>query len=134
MIFMKRCLIAMMLSLSVIGCWHTVRHDEALAKKRALEFAETALVRHNIERGYAQLSDSAKRYVSVEKFRETLSRLHPNGYPTRVSVTGYKPIFNEKTIYIFLRGDGSGKQFHYMLTLEGTAGSDYRVSVIMRLS
>ncbi len=116
------------------GCWGSVTHDEALAKKRALEFAELALVRSNVEQAYAQLSDGAKRHVSLEKFRETLSRLHTDGHPTRVSVSGYKPIFNEKTIYIFLNGEGSGRQFQYILTLEGTAASDYRVSVILRTS
>ncbi len=128
------CLAAIILCFCSIGCWQSIRHDEALAKKRALEFAEVAFVRLNVEAAYAQLSDAAKRYVSLEKFRETLSRLHPDGHPTRVSVTGYKPMFNEKAIYIFLSGEGSGKQFQYMLTLEGTAASDYRVSVITRTS
>ena len=129
----RQCLIAMILSLGMMGC-SPIRHDENLAKQRALEFAEIVLVKHNIEQGYAQLSDSAKHYVSEEKFKETISRLHPDGYPTRVTVTGYKPIFNEKVIYIFLSGTNSDKQFQYMLTLEGTAASDYKVSVIIRTS
>lgn len=129
----RQWLIAIILSLGFMGC-SPIRHDEELAKKRALEFAEIVLVKHNIEQGYAQLSDSAKHYVSVEKFRETIARLHPDGYPTRVTVTGYKPIFNEKVIYIFLSGTNSDKQFQYMLTLEGTAASDYKVSVIIRTS
>lgn len=130
----RPCLTAIFVCLCLTGCWQSIRHDEALAKKRALEFADLAFVRPNVEQAYAQLSDAAKRYVSLEKFRETLSRLHPDGHPTRVSVTGYKPMFNEKAIYIFLSGEGSGKQFQYMLTLEGTAASDYRVSVITRTS
>jgi len=129
----RQCLIAMILSLGFIGC-SPIKHDEALAKKRALEFAEVVFVKHNVEQGYAQLSDAAKRYVSAEKFRETISRLHPDGYPTRITVTGYKPMLNENAIYIFLSGENSGKQFQYMLTLEGTAASDYRVSVITRTS
>lgn len=130
----RQCLIAMILSLGFIGCSPAVKHDEELAKRRALEFAEVVFVRQNIEQGYAQLSDAAKRYVPVEKFRETLSRLHPDGYPTRITVTGYKPMFNEKAIYIFLSGESSNQQFQYMLTLEGTAASDYRVSIITRTS
>ena len=129
----RRRLIAMILSLCFIGC-SPISQDEDLAKKRALEFAEVVFVKHNIEQGYAQLSDAAKRYVSVEKFRETILRLHPDGYPMRITVTGYKPMFNEKAIYIFLSGENSGKQFQYMLTLEGTAATDYRVSVITRTS
>ena len=129
----RQCLIATILSLGFIGC-SPIKHDEDLAKKRALEFAELVFVRQNIEQGYAQLSDAAKRYVSAEKFRETISRIHSDGYPTRITVTGYKPMLNEKAIYIFLSGENSGKQFRYMLTLEGTAASDYRVSVITRIS
>ncbi len=125
--------LAAILCLGIIGCT-PIRHDEALARKRALEFAEVAFVKPNVEQAYAQLSDEAKRHVSLEKFRETLSRLHPDGHPTRVSVTGYKPIFNEKAVYVFLRGEGSGQQFEYMLTLEGTAASDYKVSIVNRTS
>jgi hypothetical protein len=130
----RQCLIALILSLCVIGCSPSVKHDEELAKKRAREFAVMTFVSQDLDRGYAQLSDGAKRYVSVEKFRETISRLHPDGYPSRITVTGYKPMFNEKAIYIFLSGESSGKHFQYMLTLEGTAASDYRVSVITRTS
>lgn len=129
----RRCLIATILSLGIISC-SPVRHDENLAKRRALEFAEVVLVRHNIEQGYAQLADSAKHYVSEEKFRETISRLHPDGYPTRIAVTGYKPLFNDKAVYVFLTGEGAGKEFQYILTLEGTAETDYRVSIITRTS
>lgn len=125
------CVVAIVLCFAACS---SIRHDEELAKKRALEFAEVAIVRPNVERAYAQLSDGAKRYVPLEKFRETLSRLHSDGHPVRVSVTGYKPMFNEKAIYIFLTGEGSGKQFQYILTLEGTADSDYRVSIITRTS
>ncbi len=119
-------------TVSIIPACSPIKHDEALAKKRALEFAEVAIVKPNAEQAYAQLSDEAKRHVSLEKFRETLSRLHSDGRPERVSVTGYKPMFNEKAIYIFLTGEGSGKQFQYILTLEGTAASDYKVSIILR--
>ncbi len=128
-----RCLMAMVLPFCFIGC-SPIKHDEELAKKRALEFAEVAFVRQNVEQGYARLSDEAKRHVTLEKFRETLSRLHPDGHPTRVSVTGYKPMFNEKMIYVFLSGESSGRQFQYMLTLEGTAASDYKVAVVTRTS
>ncbi len=121
------------LCLCLIGC-SPIKHDEDLAKKRALEFAEVAFVRPNVDQAYAKLSDSAKRYVSLEKFRETLSRLQPDGHPTRVSVTGTKPMFNEKAIYVFLSGEGSGQQFQYILTLEGTAASDYKVSILTRTS
>jgi hypothetical protein len=128
----QRCLIAVVLAIGLTGCSEPVQHDDDLARKRAIEFAEIALVRHDFDGGYALLSSGAKSHVTVEKFRETLLRLHPDGYPTRITVTGYKPMFNERAIYVYLSGEASGKQFQYTITLEGTAASDYRVSIINR--
>jgi len=38
----------------------------------------------------------------------------------------------EKAIYIFLTGENSGEDFYYKLTMEGTAATDYRVSILDR--
>jgi hypothetical protein len=114
------------------ACSEPIRHDDQLARQRALEFAEVALVRHDFEKGYALLSPEAKLHVPAEKFRETLSRLHQDGYPTKITATGYKPMFNEKAIYVYLSGEAAGKHFQYTITLEGTATSDYRVSIVTR--
>lgn len=127
-----RCLIAVALASWFAGCSEPIRHDDDLARKRAIEFAEVALVKRDFDKGYALLSSGAKSHVPVEKFRETLSRLHPDGYPTRITATGYKPMFNEKAIYVYLSGEASGKQFQYTITMEGTAASDYRVSIVNR--
>ena len=131
---LRRCLIAAVLAISLTGCSESIRHDDDLARRRAIEFAEVALIRRDFDGGYALLSSGAKSHVPVEKFRETLLRLHPDGYPTKITVTGYKPMFNEKAIYVYLSGEASGKQFQYTITLEGTAASDYRVLVITRTS
>ena len=116
----------------LMGCVGSIDHDEALAGRRAVEFAQVAFVRHDIERGYALLSASAKRYVSLEKFKETVSRLHPRAFPTSVTATEYEPMAGETAIYIFLTGENSGEHFYYRLTLEGTAATDYRVSTLDR--
>ena len=115
-----------------VGCAESVTHDEAQAGKRAVEFAQVAFVKHDVEKGYLLLSDSAKRYVSVEKFKETLSRLHPRAFPTSVTATEYEPMPGEKAIYIYLIGENSGERFYYRLTMEGTAATDYRVSRLTR--
>jgi hypothetical protein len=122
----------MVLAVCFAGCSEPIKHNEELARKRAVEFAEVALVKRDFDKGYAQLSSGAKSHVPLEKFRETISRLHPDGYPTRVTATGFKPMFNEKAIYVYLSGENSGKQFQYTVTMEGTAASDYRVSIINR--
>ena len=120
------------LVVGLMGCAESINHDEVLAGRKAVEFAEVAFVKHDIEKGYALLSASAKRYVSVEKFKEAVSRLHPRAFPTSVTATEYEPMRGEKAIYIFLTGENSGEHFYYRLTMEGTAATDYRVSILDR--
>ena len=115
--------------LGLLGCAGKAEHDEALAAKRAVEFAETVFVQNDIEKGYRLLSDGARRHVPIEKFKETVTRMHPKGYPTSVTAREFEPMpGGEKAIYIFLTGDGSGDRFDYKLTLEGSAATDYRVT------
>ena len=128
----RRSLFAIALGVCVTGCSDPIVHNEELAGKRALEFAETALVKHDLDAAYALLSNKTRSYVSVEKFKETIQRLHPDGYPLTVRTTGFKPMKDEKAIYVFLSADTSNRQFHYTLTLNGTVASDYRVSVVDR--
>ena len=113
--------------LGLMGCAESVDHDEILAGSRAVEFAQVAFVKHDIEKGYALLSDSTKRYVSLEQFKEVLSRLHPRAFPASVTASEYEPMKGEKAIYIFLIGENSGEHFYYRLTMEGTATTGYRV-------
>ena len=111
----------------LMGCAESINHDEVLAGRRAVEFAQVAFVKHDIENGHALLSDSTKRRVSLEKFKEVLSRLHPKAFPTSVTASEYEPMLGEKAIYIYLVGENSGEHFSYRLTMEGTATTGYRV-------
>jgi len=115
--------------LGLLGCAGKAAHDEALAAKRAVEFAEAVFVQNDIEKGYRLLSDGTRRHVPIEKFKETVRRMHPKGYPTSVTAREFEPMpGGEKAIYIFLTGDSSGDRFDYKLTLEGSAATDYRVT------
>jgi len=115
--------------LGLLGCAGKAVHDEALAAKRAVEFAETVFVQNDIEKGYRLLSDGIRRHVPIAKFKETVTRMHPKGYPTSVTAREFEPMpGGEKAIYIFLTGDGSGDRFDYKLTLEGSPATDYRVT------
>lgn len=120
------------LAIGLIGCAESFKHDEVLAGKRAAEFAQVVFVKQDFVNGYALLSDAAKRYVSPEKFKETVSRLHPRTNPKSVTATEYEPMHGEKAIYIFLLGENAGEHFYYMLTMEGTAATDYKVSRLTR--
>jgi hypothetical protein len=111
----------------LIACGDAIKHDPVLAGRRAEEFARVTFVRRDFERGYDLLSDSGRRYVSLDKFKETVSRLHPKAYPLSVKALEYEPMAGEKAAYIFVTGQDSGEHFYYRLTLEGDANTDYRV-------
>ena len=115
------------LIMGLMGCRGSIDHDETTAAKSAFEFARVAFVKRDIENGYALLSDSAKRYVSLEKFKEVLSRLHPKAFPTSVTASEYEPVPGEKAMHIYLTGENSGERFYYRLTMEGAATTGYRV-------
>lgn len=118
--------------MGLMGCADSINHDEVLAGRRAVEFAQVAFVKGDIENGYALLSDSGKRYVSFEKFKEVLSRLHPKAFPISVTASEYEPMPGEKAMHIFLTGENSGERFYYRLTMEGSAITGYRVVRLYR--
>src|SRR5438128_4440444 len=120
--------------IGVMSCTNSIKHDEVLTGKRAVEFAEIAFVRQDVQRAYALLSDRTKDYVPLEKFRETLLRLHPSGHPTNVAATEYEPMPGEKAMYIYITGKNSAEPFGYTLTMDGTAASDYKDSRISGMS
>ena len=113
--------------MALTGCAESIDHDAVSAARRAEEFAQVAFVKHDIEKGYALLSESTRRYVSLEQFKEVLSRLHPQAFPISVTASEYEPMPGEKAMYIFLTGKNSGERFYYRLTMEGTATTGYRV-------
>ena len=114
------------------ACADSFDHDHKLAAKRAEAFAQVAFVRQDFENGYAMLSDSGRRYVPLEKFKETIVKSHPRSYPTKVAATDYEPMTGEKAIYFYLTGDNGGEHFYYTLILDGTAATDYKVTRFSR--
>ena len=119
-------------ALLVFACAKSFEHDHNMAAKRAEEFAQVVFVRKDFENGYAMLSDSGKRYVPPEKFKETVVKSHPRNYPSKVAATDYEPMAGEKAIYIYISGENAGEQFNYTLILDGTAATDYKVTRFSR--
>ena len=116
----------------LFACDRPVEHDPQTAGKRAEEFARVVFVRRDFDRGYAMLSESGKRYVPLEKFKETVIKSHPRNYPARIAATDYEPMAGEKAIYIYISGENAGEQFNYTLTLDGAAANDYKVTRFSR--
>ena len=114
-------------ALTFTACAQTVKHDETLAAKRALEFARVVFLEKDLDKGYTLLSDGGKRHIPLDKFKQTIAAMHPRGYPDRVTAIEYEPMAGEKAIYIYLTGQNGEEQFNYRVTMEGTADSDYKV-------
>lgn len=114
------------LVLTLAGCAESVKHDEILAAKRALEFGRVVLLEKNLDKGYELLADGGRRHVPRDKFKQSLTAMHARDYPTKLTAMEYEPMADEKAIYIFVKGHGE-EQFNYRLTMEGTAGTDYKV-------
>jgi len=111
----------------VASCAESTQHDENLAAKRAIEFAQVTLVDKNFDKGYELLAAGGKRHVSLDKFKETVTRLHPRGFPAKVTAKEYQPMPGEKALWIYLNGENGDEQFHYRLTMEANDNGDYKV-------
>ena len=109
------------------NCAQSTPQDENLAAKRAIEFAQVTLINKNLEQGYELLAPGGKRHISLDKFKETVTRLHPRGFPTRVTAKEYQPMPGENAIWIYLTGQNGEDQFQYRLTMEATGNGDYKV-------
>jgi len=129
MIRNQLCLYPLMLALCalVASCAESTQHDENLAAKRAIEFAQATLIDKNLDQGYQLLAAGGKRHVSLDKFKETVTRLHPRGFPSKVTAKEYQPMPGEKALWIYLAGQNAEDQFQYRLIMEATDNGDYKV-------
>jgi hypothetical protein len=114
--------------LGLTGCAESTKQDENLAAQRAIEFARIVLVNKNFDQGYELLSDGGKRHISSAKFKETMIRLHPRGFPTIVTAKEYQAMPGENALWIYL--NGQNPEMHYRLTMEATPSRDYKVLTI----
>jgi hypothetical protein len=113
------------------SAFESTTHNEALAAKRAEEFAEVALVKHDLDGAYAMMSSKAKGYVTLEQFKDTIAGFHPAGYPKTIKIVDTRPVKDMGTVYVLVRGeDGSGRVFNYQFMLNGTEKTDYKVTTV----
>jgi hypothetical protein len=129
---LRRSLFAMILPIWFTGCSGPIEHNKELAEKRAIEFAELVFVRHDFDKGYEQMSGKAKAYIPLDIFKDAMSRLHPDGYPRTVRANGYQEAAEQNKVYVVVKGNNAGREFDYLLTLLGTAQTDYKVTIIKR--
>jgi len=120
-------LLCLLMAVALLGCVESIEHDQARAAKKAEEFVQVAFVKSDGDRGYALLAPATKRYVSLEQFKRVVARMHPQAAPKNVRVSEFEPMKGEKAIYVYLSGENSGEGFHYRITLQGTAKTEYDV-------
>ena len=126
---MLKLLTVMALLAAMTGCAEQFDHDINLARKGAIEFAEAAFVRRNMDKGYALLADKARSYVPLDKFTEKVTQMHRSGYPDKITALDVVPVKGEKLVHVRLRGRGSEGSFEYALALSGTRDTGYRVTI-----
>jgi hypothetical protein len=115
------------------ACSKPPPHNEDLAARKALEFAQDAFIKQDMNAAYAHLTDQTRRYMSAEQMKTMVSGTHPKGYPNEVQAIEYEAIPAEpSTIHIFIVGRNPTEQFVYSLTMERTAVSDYKVVLFDR--
>ncbi|HEX5605273.1 MAG TPA: hypothetical protein VFY96_02100 [Candidatus Binatia bacterium] len=113
--------------LLIDGCAQSMKHDETAAARRAIEFAQAAFVDRKFDQAYELLSTGGKRHLSLEKFKETVTRMHSRGFPTKVIAKEFQPMPGENAIWIYLAGQNSEDQFGYRLTMESDGHGDYKI-------
>lgn len=114
-------------SLVLVSCVQVIQHNQDLAAANALEFAKAAFIERNTEKAYPLLSKEAQKVLSSQQFSESLMRLHPSGWPSRVTANEYEPIPGQRGRHIYLSGQINSATIYYLITMGGTAKDGYRV-------
>ena len=124
-------LVLMLLSLGCASA-RVLHHEPSEAAIEAEKFAEVAFVQHNSQEAYDALSNKTKKGTSPEEFASIIVKIHPTGYPSKVSPLEYEPILGQPAMNIYLQGQNEKEYFYYRLVMEGTADEGYRVGGFFR--
>ncbi len=117
-----------------VGCLQVNKfnHEPTMAGRKAQQFADTAFVERNLLTAYDLLSQNTRKSLSLEQFKDVVSKMHPSHYPPSVAATEYEPLMGQKAMNIYLQGRGSTEKFYYRFVMEGTKESDYMVGGLWR--
>jgi uncharacterized protein YceK len=130
----KRIIIYLLVFSTLIssGCAKVLRHDPSMAAVEAQKFADTAFVQHDPQKAYDLLAVETKKTVSSNEFMIAIVKMHPTGYPSKVSAAEYEPIPGQPAMNIYLRGQSEKENFYYRLVMKGTGGEGYKVGGLWR--
>ncbi len=124
--------IAFLLLSSCTPSVNVIYHSEEMASDRALEFIETAFIKRDYKLAYSTASETFKNNIPIDKFSDSIAKIHPAGFPKTVKATDFEPIPGQKAMYIFIYGENENEKFYYQLTMEGTKETNYKVLALRR--
>jgi hypothetical protein len=107
-------------------------HDEEAAAKVAEHFASVAFVDHDSQNAHGLLSVEARNAVSREQLSDTIAKMHPREFPTRVKAVEFEPMPGQRAMLIYLNGSATDEEFYYRLQVVGDATLGYEVSGLWR--
>jgi hypothetical protein len=129
-----RFLFAALVLVTFSTCVHVNKfaHEPSMAAAQAQKFADTAFIERNPSAAYGLLSPNSKAQMSLDQFKDLLSKLHRSQYPSSVEATDYEPLPGQKGMNIFLSGVSVNERFYYRFLMEGTKETDYAVAGVWR--
>lgn len=83
---------------------------------------------------YEQLSEKSQAESSVQELGDSLRQMHPRSWPHALTATEFEPLPGQQALKVFLGGKVVKEDFYYVLMMEGTADTGYKVSRISRLN
>jgi hypothetical protein len=120
--------------LTLAGCLQVNKfaHEPSMAAAQAQRFAHTAFIERNSSAAYGLLSADTKAHMSLDQFKDSLSKMHPSQYPSSIQATDYEPLPGQKGMNIYLSGASGIERFYYRIVMEGTKETDYSVAGLWR--
>ena len=103
-----------------------------MAAGKAQQFADVAFVKRDFEAAYPLLSQNLRASITMNQFKDVVSKMHVSEYPLFVRATDYEPLMGKKAMNIYLTGDAENGRFYYRFVMEGTQETNYVVSGFWR--
>ena len=127
-------LLAAFALLAMSGCFRVNKfeHEPTMAAAEAHNFALIAFVERDAPRAYNLLSPNMKAQMSLDQFKDLVSKMHPSEYPWSIEATDYEPLPGQKAMNIFLSGSAGNERFYYRFVMEGTKQDRYTVGGLWR--
>lgn len=129
---MRRTMVSV-LAAGLAGCMmNVIAHDPQSAANAASEFAQVAFIDRNDAKAHGLLAPAAAAQSPLDQFSEIIDKMHPTGFPEKITATEYEPMPGQRGMMIYLNGVRAGEESHYRFVMEGDRRMGYRVLTARR--